>query len=95
MPADTQDGKPLFTLNGIQTQSGSVVNLLPLWREAEAAGVGVMRVSPRPADTGAVIAGARAALDAEGTPERGADLDPRECNGYWYGRAGLERVLES
>ncbi len=92
MAADTQEGQPLFTLNGIQTQSAALLNLLRFWREAEAAGVGVMRISPRPAGTGEVISRARAAIDAGQVPELADLCDAPECNGYWYGRPGLESV---
>ena len=90
IPADTQEGQPLFTLNGIQTQSGVVANLLRLWQEASAAGVGVLRVSPRPIGTGEVLSRVHAALNAGDIPEFSNLIDAPECNGYWYGRPGLD-----
>lgn len=90
MAADTQDGRPLFTLNGIQTQSAAVVNLLPLWREAGETGVDILRISPLRQGTADILRRMRKALDFGVAPEPldipGAD----QCNGYWYGRAGLE-----
>lgn len=88
--ADAQDGSPLFTLNGVQTQSGAVLNLLGLWREARAAGVDVLRISPRPAGTVELLFRVRAALDQGTAPALGDLLDAPVCNGYWLGRPGLE-----
>lgn len=92
IPAATQEGAPLFTLNGIQTQSAAIVNLLPLWREARQAGVDVLRLSPRPDGIGELIRRTRAAIDAGDTPELPEIPGADQCNGYWYGRAGLERL---
>ncbi len=92
MAAGTQDGRPLFTLNGIQTQSAAVVNLLPLWREAAESGVDILRLSPLPQGTAELIRYMREALDSESTPELPDIPDKALCNGYWYGRAGLESL---
>lgn len=92
IPADTQEGEPLFTLNGIQTQSAAIVNLLPLWRETLQAGVGVLRLSPRPEGIGDLICRTRAAIDAGNAPELPEISGAEQCNGYWYGRAGLESL---
>ncbi len=92
MPVDTQDGRPLFTVNGIQTQSAAVVNLLPVWRELEQSGVDVLRLSPRPEGMGGLIRGIREALSAGVAPELPDIRDATQCNGYWYGRAGLENL---
>lgn len=92
MPADTQDGRPLFRLNGIQTQSAAIVNLLPLWREVQESGVDVMRLSPRPEGTGELLRRMREALTLGVAPQLPDIPDTPQCNGYWYGRAGLESL---
>lgn len=92
MPANTQDGRPLFTLNGIQTQSGAAVNLLPVWQEARAAGVGALRVSPQQSGMRDLLFAMRAAIDAEAELRIQGSSGVPECNGYWYGKAGLESV---
>ncbi len=94
MAASTQDGRPLFTLNGIQTQSAAVVNLLPLWREAAESGVDILRLSPLPLGTAELIRHMREALDSGSTPETPGIPDNVLCNGYWYGRAGLESLAQ-
>ena len=92
MAADTQEDYPLFTLNGIQTQSGAVVNLLPLWREARESGVDVLRLSPLPVDMADILRRMREALDSGQAPEPPDIPGAMQCNGYWYGRAGLESL---
>ena len=92
MAADTQEGRPLFTLNGIQTQSAAVVNLLPLWREARESGVDVLRLSPLSGGMAEILRRMREALDSGRTPEPPDIPGAMQCNGYWYGRAGLESL---
>ncbi len=87
---ETQEGQPLFALNGIQTQSAALLNLLGYWREAQAVGVDILRVSPRPSGTPEVLARLRAALDSDTRPELSGLYDIPECDGYWYGRAGFK-----
>ena len=92
MAADTQEDQPLFVLNGIQTQSAAVVNLLPLWREARNSGVDILRVSPLPVGMPELLRGMREALDSGTVPEAPDMPGVVQCNGYWYGRAGLDSV---
>ena len=92
MAADTQEGQSLFVLNGIQTQSAAVVNLLPLWREARDSGVDILRVSPLPAGTADLVCAMRQALDSGTVAETPVTPGIVQCNGYWYGRAGLESL---
>ncbi|HKI73962.1 MAG TPA: U32 family peptidase, partial [Pseudomonadales bacterium] len=47
LPVYTQDNRRILTLNGIQTQSGEVLNLLPEWKAMEEMGVNLMRLSPQ------------------------------------------------
>ena len=95
MPGSTKDGRLLFTLNGIQSQSAAVVNLLPLWREAAESGVDILRLSPLPLGTAELVRHMREALDSGSTPEPPAIPDCVLCNGYWYGRAGLESFAQA
>jgi collagenase-like PrtC family protease len=93
----TREGEPFLTLNGIQTQSAGVYNLineLPALREL---GVASLRLSPQSRHMGRVAAAFNAALAGEGTA---ADALARvmpgpSVDGYWHGRAGLENSLEN
>jgi collagenase-like PrtC family protease len=93
----TREGEPFLTLNGIQTQSAKVYNLLPELAEMEKLGIALLRLSPQSEHMSEVIAQFRACLD--GKLEPGAawnTLRPLElaepCNGFWYGKPGLDLV---
>jgi len=83
----TREGEAFLTLNGIQTQSAKTYNLLGELPQLLADGVDIVRISPEHAGTrelveqfGAALAGGVAAVPAD------------DCNGFWYGRPGLELV---
>ena len=85
----SQDGTPLFTLNGIQTMSAEVHNLLADYPSLPASGVDLLRLSPRAQGMDQVIA----AFDTV----RNGGLPPlavEGCNGYWHGRPGMLRAEE-
>lgn len=90
----TREGAPFLTLNGIQTQSAGVYNLigeLPALREL---GVASLRLSPQSRHMGRVVDAFRAALAGEdGAAEKLARVMPGPAvDGYWHGRAGLEHA---
>ncbi|WP_172149721.1 U32 family peptidase [Pseudomonas tumuqii] len=85
----SQEGEALFTLNGIQTMSAKVNNLLADYAQLAAAGADLLRLSPRAEGMAGVIA----AFDAV----RCGALPPlavEGCNGYWHGRPGMLRADE-
>ena len=93
----TREGEPFLTLNGIQTQSARVHNLLAdlpnLAGRAE-----VLRISPQGAHTLDIVTLFRAALDAKLTPaaalEASRDYMPEApCNGFWHGQPGVEQYV--
>lgn len=85
----TQEGSDFLTANGIQTQSGLVQNLLPHWRDMQELGVSLMRISPRPQHTDAVVRRLRALLDGA---EPNAEFDEPTCDGFWRGAPGMSRL---
>lgn len=90
----TQDGEPFLVLNGVQTQSARVQNLLPYLGHALAMGVDVLRLSPQAERMEEVVqsfdAAARGALDPAAAAARlAAALPAAPCDGYWHGRAGM------
>jgi len=91
LPLATRDGKPFLTLNGIQTQSARMHNLLPELPELARLGVDVVRISPQSDGTFEIVAAMRCAIDG-GTPASAPPGDT--CNGFWYGQAGLQRLGE-
>lgn len=94
----TREGAPFLVLNGIQTQSARVYNLLGELSGLHEFGVEVVRVSPQAYHTAKVLDLFRACLDGRITPEAGFGqmqqlMPDTACNGYWHGRPGLELVM--
>ncbi|PTU74612.1 U32 family peptidase [Pseudomonas mangrovi] len=86
----SQEGEALFTLNGIQTLSASVSNLLADYDQLAASGADILRLSPRAQGMDEVIA-AFDAVRKGGLPPLAVD----GCNGYWHGRPGMLRAEEA
>jgi collagenase-like PrtC family protease len=94
----TREGQPFLALNGIQTQSSKVYNLVAELEGMQQLGVNVVRVSPQPFHTEKILALFRQRLDGSlSGPEAGqqmARLMPDEpCDGYWHARPGIEQVV--
>jgi collagenase-like PrtC family protease/predicted lipid carrier protein YhbT len=92
----TREGEAFLTLNGIQTQSARIYNLLADL-PALAGHAEILRISPQGAHTLAVAKLFRDALDARLTPaaalEASLALMPEApCNGFWYGKPGHEHL---
>lgn len=87
----TREDQPFLTLNGIQTQSAAVQNLLPHVPALRAAGVDVLRLSPQSHDFLAVVQAFRASLDASAAPVTmpAPFLPGGYCDGYLDGEAGI------
>lgn len=94
----TRESKDFLVLNGIQTQSALVYNLvneLPRMREL---GVDVVRISPQERHTEDIIQLFHAVLtqqtSAADAMETMRPLMPDQpCNGYWHGKPGLEQLV--
>ena len=97
MTLSTREGQAFLALNGIQTQSAQTCNLLPELAELRELKVDVLRVSPQPEGTEAVIEAFAACLRGERDPVEtaraiNATLPYGACDGYWQGQAGLRQV---
>lgn len=91
----SREGEPFLVLNGIQTQSASVQNLVAEMDQMRELGVDVIRISPQASDTDKIIQAfdqvRRGELSGAAASERIVPLMPgRSCNGYWYGDPGQE-----
>ena len=93
----TRESEEFLVLNGIQTQSARVHNLLPELPAMLDMGVDVVRISPQSRQTvrivelfQAVIQGQMGVIEA--STELAALMPEKACNGYWYGQPGLEQV---
>lgn len=94
---ETGEGEPFLVLNGIQTQSARVHNLLSSLDELATLGVDVLRLSPQSQDMATVLRFYHEALQGRIEPQAAAaQLAPHmpaaSCDGYWHGRPGLEQV---
>lgn len=96
---NTREGQPFLALNGIQTQSASIQNLIAEVDDMRRLGIDVLRISPQPEHTGQVVAAFHGVI--AGTTSRAeaqALLAPclfdAPCDGYWHGRAGIELTEE-
>lgn len=90
MPLKTREGAPFLTINGVQTQSARVYNLMREVASLTESGVTVLRASPQSQGTADVLHAMRDACDGAATTA--ADQDEDWCNGFWHGRPGLERA---
>ncbi|MFI4938899.1 MAG: U32 family peptidase [Burkholderiales bacterium] len=91
----TRESQPFLILNGIQTQSSRVCNLLGNMAEMQALEIDVLRISPQSQHIERVIElfdGVRAGRFASAEAvQRMTDWMPAEaCNGYWNGQPGLD-----
>lgn len=96
----TRDGDELLNLNGTQTQSARVFNLVLDLPGLRASGVDVLRLSPQSLDMGTIVAAFRAALSGEldgaAALARMRESMPGEpCNGFWHGRPGLDQMVSA
>jgi collagenase-like PrtC family protease len=90
----SREGQPFLVLNGTQTQSANVHNLISELDDMRAIGIDVVRLSPQAEGTSEVIAifdqVRRGALSTEQGAAQLAPLLPGDaCNGYWHGKPGM------
>jgi O2-independent ubiquinone biosynthesis protein UbiV len=96
----TREHEEFLVLNGTQTQSARVYNLVDALDDMRALGVDVVRLSPQSQHTTEVIdvfhAACRQTLAPQEALARLLPLMPDEgCNGYWHGRPGLEQTAQA
>ena len=83
----SQDGKQVFVLNGIQTQSGTRYNLINQLPSMQGL-VDRARISPQPEGTFDWIERFRANMDGS----QPLKLSDKESNGYWLQLAGMVKA---
>lgn len=93
----TREQEGFLVLNGIQTQSAKVYNLIDAVGDMQAMGVDMLRLSPQSQHMPDVIAlfdgVRRAALPlAQARDQLQALLPYASCNGYWHGKPGLDQI---
>jgi collagenase-like PrtC family protease len=96
----TREDEKFLTLNGIQTQSSSVFNMIADLENVKTMGVDVLRISPQSRHTLKVvqyfadaIQGNCSAVDAQHNINKLIPTDA--CDGYWYGKPGMDQTTEN
>lgn len=94
---NTREREGFLVLNGTQTQSAKVYNLIDSLDDMQSLGVDLVRLSPQSDHMAEVIAVFDAARQHTLTPSQAlARLQPlmpfEGCNGYWHGQPGLDQV---
>ncbi|MCW8884308.1 MAG: U32 family peptidase, partial [Motiliproteus sp.] len=93
LPMTSQEDQSVFTINGIQTMSGQVYNLLPEVAQMADCGVDIVRLSPQPEGLEQVIEQFRQVIDGQSSQIMAIPADA--VNGYWYKNAGLVNTHQS
>jgi collagenase-like PrtC family protease len=93
----TREGQPFLNLNGIQTQSALVYNLVGELSALKSAGVDVVRVSPQAHHSGEILCLFRECIDKQLSAEQALSqiesmMPAASCNGYWHDKPGLDFV---
>ncbi|MEY3219244.1 MAG: hypothetical protein RIT27_601 [Pseudomonadota bacterium] len=91
----SQESEKLLNINGIQTQSSKIYNLLSELLDLQKLNVDVIRISPSSRQTLQLIEivdrylkGIATLEESESNLKRFIPID-QHCNGYWYGKAGM------
>ncbi|HEU0189214.1 MAG TPA: U32 family peptidase [Gallionella sp.] len=92
----TREGQPFLVLNGIQTQSSSIYNLIGELDSMRNTGVDVVRVSPQAFHTAKILRLFNECMENRlsahaATQKVAALMHDQACDGYWYGRPGIEQ----
>ena len=94
----TREDEGFLVLNGTQTQSARVYNLLHELGAMREGGVDVVRISPQSQSTPEIVHLFHGVLTQQtsvfSAMQAMAGLMPDQaCNGYWYGKPGLEQLM--
>jgi O2-independent ubiquinone biosynthesis protein UbiV len=89
MTLKTREGQSFLTINGIQTMSAQSYNLLAEVPTMRQMGIDIIRVSPQPQHTAAIVAAFDAARRGEAATANAEWNAEGLVNGYWHGDAGI------
>jgi O2-independent ubiquinone biosynthesis protein UbiV len=92
----TREDEEFLVINGTQTQSSRIHNLIDSMDEMRALGVDVVRLSPQAQHMAGIVGLFDAVRTQTLAPQEAlARMQPfmpaQGCNGYWHGRPGLEQ----
>lgn len=96
MTLKTREGQAFLAINGIQTMSAQTYNLLHEIPAMLAMGVDIIRISPQPQHTAAIVAAFDAARRGEPVnPDTSGWASEGMVDGYWFGEAGIVQRQQS
>lgn len=96
LPLQTQEGQELFTVNGIQLQSGVPCNLISEVEQLMEMGVEVLRLSPEAGDMHEIVSLFRGVIEQKQRGTQALTLMQSQlsgqvwCNGFWHELAGMD-----
>jgi collagenase-like PrtC family protease len=93
----TRESEEFLVLNGTQTQSAKVYNLLPELAAMRDMGVDVLRISPQSQHSTEIVQLFHDVMIQKITTTDAMQTLPGlmpalACNGYWYGKPGMEQL---
>lgn len=96
----TQEGQPFLNINGIQTQSALVYNLIQELPILQAMGVNRIRLSPQSQHMDVIVGIFNQVIQAQINVDTALSTIMSlqvadSCNGYWHGQPGQEMLLTS
>ncbi len=95
LPLQTQEGQELFTVNGVQLQSGVPCNLLGEMAVLMEMGVEVVRLSPEAGPMDELVTLFRYVIDQKHNAQEAVEIMQNRfaqqewCNGFWHEEAGM------
>jgi len=94
----TREGKSFLVINGTQTQSALVYNLIGDLDSLKETKVDVLRISPQSEHSAAIIRLFRNCIEQKVSCENALQqmesmMPEAACNGYWHGRPGMEQMF--
>ena len=98
LTVSTQDDEVFLVMNGLQTQSARVYNLIEEVERMMAMGVSQLRISPQSSQTAQVVSMFHSKALAAGIGANAATkivpwAPEITCNGYWHGRPGMDSAV--
>lgn len=85
----SQEQQALFNLNGIQTQSAYIYNLLGQLPGMQNLDVDLCRISPVHQGTEQIIERFKSCLEGKSSE---IPLQNNDCNGYWFAQPGMDQI---
>lgn len=95
VPLYSQDGRSFLVINGIQTRSAAIQNLVGQVDELAGAGLDILRIVPQSNGSADIVEIFRVLVDGRQSPEEARHrlahyAEAQFCNGYWNGGPGKQ-----